>query len=415
MRNILLVIKQEVSSLLSRPSFWIMAVIFPVLIVFLNVGVQVITARSLRSVETALPQEAPAGPGGPASRTGYVDAAGLIDTLPPSVHPAALQAFPDEAAARAAIAGGRIERYAVIASDYLRTGHILIVQRNYRPLDDTAAQLLHYVITYNLAGDEDLASALAEPLGAVTMESLAPEPKQTGPAASYVATATLFIFFFLISTSSGLMLQSVSREKENRVVEVLLLSVPPRELMLGKVLGLSVVALLQMSIWVGVPLLLLRGNSPSQALAALGASLSLPPGFALWALLYFALGYLLYASLMAAVGALAPNARAGGQVTIVVLLPLMAPLLVNTAFVQAPNGLLATALSLFPLTAPTAMVTRLATVSVPPWQLGASILGLGATTYLLVLLSARFFRAETLLSDVGLSWGRIVDEFRRVR
>jgi ABC-2 type transport system permease protein len=290
------------------------------------------------------------------------------------------------------------------------------VERDFRPLSDSGAQLLRYVIAYNLMGDEARASILAEPVRTITEHSLAPRStrEQAGPTASYVAMATLFVFFFLISMSSGFMLQSVSREKENRTAEVLLLSVRPRELMLGKVLGLSIVALLQMIIWVGGPLLLLRGYSQlqGQVVSALGASIRLPAGFMLWAVLYFLLGYLMYASLMAAIGALAPNARAAGQVTVVILLPLMIPLLVNTAFTQAPNGTLATVLSLFPLTAPTAMVTRLAMIPVPAWQLGVSLLGLGAVTYVLVLLAARFFRAETLLSDTALTLGRIAYELR---
>ena len=416
MRNVFLVLKHEVSTLLTRPSFWVMAFVFPVLTLFLNVGVQIITMRSLRSEQAIFPEQAPTASGAQVARTGYVDGAGLIANLPHDPVAQSLRPFPSEEAADAAVASGQIERYAVIPPDYMQTGRLLIVERNFRPLGDSGAQLLRYVIAYNLMGDEARASILAEPLRTITEHSLAPRStrEQAGPTASYVAMATLFVFFFLISMSSGLMLQSVSREKENRTAEMLLLSVRPRELMLGKVLGLSIVAMLQMIIWVGGPLLLLRGYSQpqSQVVSALRASIRLPAGFMLWAVLYFLLGYLMYASLMAAIGALAPNARAAGQVTVIILLPLMVPLLVNTAFVQAPNGTLATVLSLFPLTAPTAMVTRLAVIPVPAWQLGVSLLGLGAATYALVLLAARFFRAETLLSDAALSLGRIADELR---
>ncbi|MCA9970322.1 MAG: hypothetical protein KC425_08905, partial [Anaerolineales bacterium] len=71
------------------------------------------------------------------------------------------------------------------------------------------------------------------------------------------------------------------------------------------------------------------------------------------------------------------------------------------------------ALSLIPLTAPVAMMTRIAATSVPFWQIAASLAGLAVTTYLLVLLSARFFRADTLLSDAGVNVRRIVAELRR--
>ncbi len=88
------------------------------------------------------------------------------------------------------------------------------------------------------------------------------------------------------------------------------------------------------------------------------------------------------------------------------------PFYLNQAFVSDPNGALVTALSLFPLTAPTAMMARQSVVTVPAWQVIASLVGLAVTTYLLVLLAARFFRADTLLSTASLSWGRIFKELR---
>ena len=211
------------------------------------------------------------------------------------------------------------------------------------------------------------------------------------------------------------MLRSVSREKENYTVEVLLVSLRPRELMLGKVLGLGTVALLQMGIWLGGSFLTLqRGDS---FLATLGISLAgastFPPGFLVWSILYFLLGYILYASLLGAIGALTPNARETGQFTFIALLPLMIPVWIGNAFVQTPHSALATALSLFPLTAPTAMLPRLVTGGVPGWQPVVGLIGLAITAYGFVLLSARFFRADTLLSGASLTWRRFVEEFKK--
>jgi len=254
--------------------------------------------------------------------------------------------------------------------------------------------------------------ALLDPTPSVQQHALAPQTSndQDNPLTFFVPFATMFIFFFLISMSSGFMLQSVSREKENRTVEVLLLSLRPRELMLGKVLGLSVVALLQMIVWMGGSLLALNR---SQAVFAQVSGYTLPNGFVVWALLFFALGYLLYASLMGAIGALAPNAREGGQFTFFVMLPLLIPLWLNVTFVQSPHGTVATALSLFPLTAPTAMMTRMAAGGVPTWQILVSLGGLAVTTYVLVVLASRFFRADTLLSGSSLKWRRFITELRQ--
>ena len=194
------------------------------------------------------------------------------------------------------------------------------------------------------------------------------------------------------------------------MAEILLLSVRPRELMLGKVLGLGVVALGQMAIWLGGSLAVM-GAGLVVASIALGQALR--PGFILLAVVYFLLGYLLYASLLGAIGALAPTAREGAQFNFIVILPLLIPFYLNQAFVSDPDGVLVTVLSLFPLTAPTAMMARLSVVAVPAWQIALSLGGLVVATYLLVLLAARFFRADTLLSYASLNWGRIAGELRR--
>ena len=95
------------------------------------------------------------------------------------------------------------------------------------------------------------------------------------------------------------------------------------------------------------------------------------------------------------------------------MLPLLTPVWLNAVFTEASNGLFATILSLFPLTAPTAMVARLAAGGVPFWQAAVALAGLGVTAYFFVNLAARFFRADTLLSSRSVSWRRIASELRR--
>lgn len=420
MRNIFIVIKQEVVTTIGKPSFWFMTFLFPLLILGMNVGVQIATNRSIAERENWQPNagavtgEADAAP--PVAEAevilrtiGYVDQAGIIVGLPTAVPPTLFRSFPDEAAAQSALADGSIDQYFLVPADYLTGGEFILVEREFSPFGRGNDALFDYVLTYNLTGDESLAMALLNPTAMLERRELAPTPSSAAAnndsaLAFIVPFATMFIFFFLLINSSGYMLQSVSREKENRTVEVLLVSLRPRDLMVGKMLGLSLVALLQMAIWVGGALLLLgRG----QELLNLAEAITLPPGFLIWALLYFLLGYLMYASMMGAIGALAPTAREGGQFVFIILLPLMLPLWFNTAFIQSPNGGLATFLSIFPLTAPTAMMTRLASVNVPAWQIAASLGGLAVTAYLIILLAGRFFRADTLLSGAAIEWRRV--------
>jgi ABC-2 type transport system permease protein len=143
------------------------------------------------------------------------------------------------------------------------------------------------------------------------------------------------------------------------------------------------------------------------------SGLGLPEGFFVWGLLYFVLGYLLYASLLGALGALAPTAREGAQFTFLIMLPLFVPLMLNGVLIETPNGGLTTFLSLFPLTSPVTMITRLAAGNVPIEQLLLGLVLLAITTYGVIIFSARFFRADTLLSFNALNFKRLVQEIRR--
>jgi ABC-2 type transport system permease protein len=409
MRTIFLVTKHEILTTLARRSFWVMTFIFPAFIILLNVGSQVMARSMVDEVDMFSPGEEGDLP---VEAIGYIDQAGVLQSLPPEFPHGLLAVYPDEAAARLALESGQIGGYYLIPEDYIASGEVVFVAANFRPFGGGTDSLMEYLITYNLLEDPQSAAIAVNPVARLEQVNVTPESSQdvTNPLTFFVPFGTMFIFFFLITMSSGFMLQSVSKEKENRTVEVLLVSLRPRDLMLGKILGLSVVALLQLAFWFGGALLLLE---QSQQLLQTASAFSLPPGFVIWGVLYFLFGYLMYASLMGAIGALAPSAREGGSITFLVLLPLMIPLWLNSVFMHSPHGALATILSLFPLTAPTTMMTRLSTGLVPAWQPILGLVLLAGTTYLVVLLAARFFRADTLLSGAALGWKRLVAEFRR--
>jgi len=179
--------------------------------------------------------------------------------------------------------------------------------------------------------------------------------------------------------------------------------------MVGKILAMSVIVIVQLVFWVGGGVLIL--NKGADLLKV--ASFSFPPGFFLWAVLFLILGYLLYASVMAAGGAISSNSRETGAMTFLLIIPLMPTLMFGTLFAEEPNNPLVVGLSLFPFSAPSAMVTRLAVAPVPWWQLLISLAGLAITTYLFVLLAARFFQAGNLLSSASFSWRRLATGWRK--
>ncbi|MBN1641502.1 MAG: ABC transporter permease [Anaerolineae bacterium] len=406
MRNVRLVIKHEIVSTLSKPSFWIMTFLFPVLIVGLNIGVQITSER-------AFEREADLARSDTSQVIGYVDPGGIIARIPDRVPAGMLRAFPTQAAAHDALTTGEIARYYLVPADWIESGDLTLVDSTYKPLGAVVGgEMFRYVLSYNLVGDDDVADRLLDPTPRVSAARLAPQEGGVGdgPLSFWVSYATMFILFLSLTMSSGFVLQSVAKEKESRTAEVLLLSLRPRELMLGKLVGLGLIALAQLLVWAGGGILFLdRGG----AILQMVSTFALPRGFLAWVVLYFLFGYAAYASVLGAIGVLAPSAREGAQFTFVVMLPLMIPLFLNYAFAEDPHGTLATALSLLPPTAPLSMVTRLAVGGVPLWQPILSLAGLAGMAYLFVLLAARFFRAGNLLSSASLNWSRVLSELRR--
>jgi ABC-2 type transport system permease protein len=162
-------------------------------------------------------------------------------------------------------------------------------------------------------------------------------------------------------------------------------------------LGLGTAGILQSGVWIGGLWTMLRIG---------GGVMSLPPEFhlpawliAVW-LLYFLLGYALYASLMAGIGALVPDIKAGSQASGVVMIPLILSYMLSVMpfSMEASNGLLITAISLIPLTSPVPMIMRLTVGVVPFWQLALS-LGLMVISVVLVIRAVgKIFRAQMILS-----------------
>ncbi|MBN1486159.1 MAG: ABC transporter permease [Anaerolineae bacterium] len=408
MRNIWLVIKHEILTTLSRRSFWIGTFVLPVVIMSINLGSQAVTMSIVGdSIMDSLIDNVEKG-------IGCVDYAGIIDQIPEDIYSGILKPFEDEASAQAALDNEDIEQYYIIPENFVETGDITVVTSDLSVSPVTTLGMVEYIINIGVIGDEQTAAIVSSPDSRLHTEDLALTSEDSDfrnrESGTIVAYGAMMVFFLILSVSSGYMLRSVSKEKENRTVEVLLLSLKPQELMLGKLLGLSVIALLQVAVWGGGGNLLFNRSA---FVPNLLRGIALPPNFFIWAFGYFILGYLLYSSVMAAIGALAPSARESGQFTFMVMVPLIIPIWLSAPLTQSPNGVLATILSLFPLTAPVAMVTRMASTTLPTWQPVVGLAGLAVTTYGLVLLSARFFRADTLLSTKALNWKSFAEVLKR--
>jgi ABC-2 type transport system permease protein len=398
---------------LRRPGFILLTLAVPL------IGLVVTLVMGTVMQDAATAQVGGDMPGDSNGTIGYVDQASLIEQVPESIPDARLRAFPDVDAARAAVQDGDITAFYLIPADYLETGSVT----RFAPQMQIATPnepLIRRLIRANLlpGADTRRAERLVSPLSLETVRLDAegqPAPAERGqtdgdnPLTFAVPYIFAMMLFITIISSSGFMLQSVTEEKENRTIEILLTSLRPWQILAGKVAGLGLLGLIQVSIWLLAARLLLTLSTRQFNLFG---SFELP-GY-VWglALLYFVLGYLVYASLLAGVGATVTTTREGSQLTTLVVLPFIVPLWFIGAIIEQPDSPLALALSLVPLTAPVTMVMRLALTDVVWWQVLLSLLLLLGTVLLFVWGAGRIFRVTTLLAGKKFNVGEIFQALR---
>lgn len=395
MKKIWLVLKTEFINTITRRSFLLTLILVPLIPALILGGIALFSGEkdSGESSRPSQPSETKPIP------EGYVDNAGIIRALPDWADEDRLVAYQTEEAAHQDTLNGNLTGYYVIEADYLDTGDIRYVVKDYNPLSaiDTIS-IMQFVIEYNfLDADPQRFQMYHNPLQLQQID-LQPEDvarDQENPLAFYLPYGVTMLFYVLIMTSASLMLNSVAKEKENRVMEILMSSIKPKQLLAGKIIGLGLIGLLQMVLWMGSGLLLLRLG---------GTTLNIPPSLQLqpeifyWGIPFFLLGYLLYATIMAGAGALVPNVKEATQATFIVILPILVPLLMIGVIIDRPNAVLPTILSLVPFTAPNTIMTRMAVTPIPLWQLLLSLLLMVITNIITIRAVANMFRAKLLLT-----------------
>jgi len=260
-------------------------------------------------------------------------------------------------------------------------------------------------LNYNITGrDPALFDRIDNPI-VLTSQYLDPAVSRHGDneaAAFFVPYAIMMFMYILIFGTATMMLTSVTQEKENRLIEVLMNSMRPVEMLAGKILALGAIGISQTIFWLGLGWLALQFSPQAFNLSE---NIRLPIEVILWSLPFFILGFAVYASLMAGAGALAPNMRETGAATTIFVMPLIVPMMMINAMVSDPNGVIAIVLSLIPLTSPVAMMTRIAAATVPLWQILLSLALLVVTAWLIVRGVAGMFRAQVLLSGQKFKFG----------
>ena len=334
----------------------------------------------------------------------YVDHSGLF-TPPLPAYADTYIPYESEAAAKAALLAGEINSYMVIPEDYLQSGKVTAYAKSSSFFSSAIAvseeKVQSFFADHLLAGrvDPALRARVVNPVE-LTPVSLDEQgnPTTSGPWAFVSNFVVPYVFAILlmiiIFTSSGFLLQGVGEEKENRVIEILLSSLSTTQLLAGKIIGLGALGLTQVLIWLGAGFALMSGAASLFALAGLLA-ISITP--VILGLVYFLLGYLLYATMMASAGALGSTAREGQQIAGIFSFLSALPFMFGNFIIMEPNSLLAKILSYFPLTGPIAMMLRLALTDIPPLEVATSIVLLILAILGMLWAGGKLFRLGILM------------------
>ncbi len=210
--------------------------------------------------------------------------------------------------------------------------------------------------------------------------------------------------------SAGYLVQATASEKENKVVDMLLSSAAPEEILGGKLLGLGGAGLLQVGVWFGM--VGLAGAGFASGLERLGVAI--PWAAAGVGLIFFAAGYLFYGSLMLGTGSLGSTWRESQQISMIWSLLAVVPVVFLQVLLEEPHGAVARSLTYVPFTAPLAVVLRMSIApdSMPWWEVGLSLAILAAGTWASVTIGARLFRVGFLLTGAWPGLRQVVRQAR---
>lgn len=405
MKKVLLILKHEFITVVTRRSFLLTLFLIPLTGFLIMAAAHWISSRDSTSGTDAIGGLImPAETNKPEA---FIDHSGIIESVSAKLNDELIQ-YSSEGKAKDDLIAGVIAAYYILPADYISTGKIIYVRPDFNPLGgSTRSGTFTDLVSYWLVnGDQDLNHRLVDPLNVETVSLTAqPQRDRNNMLTYWIPYGVTLLFYVLIMGSASLMLNSITSEKTNRTIEILMTSINPTQMLTGKIIALGMAGLLQTAVWTVSGYLLL---SLSGSLFSMPIVFQLPLSILLWGILFFIGGYALYASLMAGVGALVPNLKEAAQATMIMVIPLILPLLLLQNLIENPNGSLCTLLSLFPLTAPVAMMTRLSATQVPTWQIILSLILLILSVVLLVRAVARLFRAQNLLTGKAFKLGSYI-------
>jgi ABC-2 type transport system permease protein len=348
---------------------------------------------------------------------GVVDNLGVFTPILPA-YQEPYHLFADEQTGREALRADEIATLLVIPEDYVESGQVMVVSKGSgfsAAMMGDSASVRAFLVDHLVQDEVDpvLHKRLVDPIEPVLV-SLEGEGEPGGRPLSAALNFTVPYFLGLllvmsILISSVYLLRGVAEEKTGRVIEIVLSSVTAWELLAGKVLGLGALGLTQVVVWL-ISAFGLSGGAVS-VLGVAAPLLARPEVFVL-GLVYYMLGFLVYAVLMGAAGALGSTMQESQQLAGIFSMMAAIPLILNGFIISNPNMPLLRVLSWFPLTAPTVMMQRLPMAEVPLVDIVGSIVMLVFAILAVLWAGSKVFRMGLLMYGKRPSLGQVMQSLR---
>lgn len=388
MNKTFLIFKHEFLGTIKRVGWIVMTLIVPVL-VLLGIGLFALVSSTSNPSEEIV------------HTIGYVDEMKIFNDHSTQGQ-SALLAFESKEEAYQALMRDEVQEYIIIPSDYTSTGTIFRYTREKELVTPWATiATIKSFLTINLLKDQvppEIVSLIVSPLD-LDVTRITESGDETGERGSIGNLLIPGIFSLLLGLAlmfgATSLVSGLGEEKESRLIEILFSSVSVRQLLLGKVLALGTAGLLQVLIWlVSAPLLLFL---MSFTFGGPISHIQIPVNFLVLGILYFVLGYLLFAVLSISVGAISSNAREGGQLSMFYTMASFIPLWFSSLYIAFPNSPIWVVFTLLPVTAPVQTMLRLGGTEVPLWQIITSLGLLGLSVVGGLILSIKIFRMNMLM------------------
>ncbi|RFM24835.1 MAG: ABC transporter permease [Candidatus Thermochlorobacter aerophilum] len=263
-----------------------------------------------------------------------------------------------------------------------------------RKIENTIQKAVSRLFLKNKGFTDDDIATLEKPIELKTQKISGSSQGDKGALSEFLLAYVMVMLIYGTLLSYGIaVMSSVMEEKSSKVMEVLIASVKPFELMVGKLVGIGLVAFTQYLIWAVVAFALsavsLQYNPKFQ--------IDLSPILLMYFVLYFMLGYLIYATLYAAVGSAFENPEDAQSLTAPITFLVIVPIVAMSYVISKPDSVASVILSLIPFFSPILMMGRLAVTDVPFWQVLLSIALMIGTFYGVMFVSAKIYRIGVLM------------------